>query len=87
MYKLCTMRDALCTMRDGERLQLLKEVAGTTVYDEKKEESLAKMEENKSSMEKISETLEYMENKLDELKDELDAAGSGLEGCRVYTVR
>jgi len=62
--------NALCTMSDGERLQLLKEVAGTTVYDEKKEESLGKMEENKSSMEKISETLEYMENKLDELKDE-----------------
>jgi structural maintenance of chromosome 3 (chondroitin sulfate proteoglycan 6) len=62
--------NALCTMSDTERLQLLKEVAGTTVYDEKKEESLAKMEENKVSMEKINETLTYMENKLDELKDE-----------------
>eukprot|EP00581_Thalassiosira_minuscula_P013662 CAMPEP_0183727262 /NCGR_PEP_ID=MMETSP0737-20130205/25262_1 /TAXON_ID=385413 /ORGANISM="Thalassiosira miniscula, Strain CCMP1093" /LENGTH=1291 /DNA_ID=CAMNT_0025958855 /DNA_START=198 /DNA_END=4073 /DNA_ORIENTATION=- len=62
--------NALCTMSDTERLQLLKEVAGTTVYDEKKEESMGKMEENRASIEKITETLEYMENKLDELKDE-----------------
>ena len=68
--------NALCTMSDAERLQLLKEVAGTTVYDEKKQESLSKMEENKASLEKINETLEYMENKLEELseeKEELDA--------------
>lgn len=68
--------NALCTMSDTERLQLLKEVAGTTVYDEKKQESLSKMEENKASIEKINETLEYMENKLEELseeKEELDA--------------
>ena len=68
--------NALCTMSDTERLQLLKEVAGTTVYDEKKQESLTKMEENKASIEKINETLEYMENKLEELseeKEELDA--------------
>ncbi|KAL7538031.1 hypothetical protein ACHAXR_008232 [Thalassiosira sp. AJA248-18] len=62
--------NALCTMSDSERLMLLKEVAGTTVYDEKKEESLSKMEENRASIEKITETLTYMENKLDELKDE-----------------
>mmetsp|Transcript_849 Transcript_849/g.1833 ORF Transcript_849/g.1833 Transcript_849/m.1833 type:complete len:1275 (-) Transcript_849:125-3949(-) len=62
--------NALCTMSDEERLHLLKEVAGTTVYDEKKEESLAKMEENKASIEKITETLEYMEQRLDELRGE-----------------
>ena len=62
--------NALCTMSDEERLQLLKEVAGTTVYDEKKEESLAKMEENMTSIEKINETLEYMEERLDELRGE-----------------
>ena len=62
--------NALCTMSDAERLQLLREVAGTTVYDEKKEESAAKMDENRASIEKINETLQYMEDKLDELKDE-----------------
>mmetsp|Transcript_7407 Transcript_7407/g.16416 ORF Transcript_7407/g.16416 Transcript_7407/m.16416 type:complete len:1281 (-) Transcript_7407:159-4001(-) len=62
--------NALCTMSDGERLQLLKEVAGTTVYDEKKEESLTKMEENAASIEKIDETLEYMDNRLEDLRGE-----------------
>lgn len=62
--------NALCTMSDSERLQLLKEVAGTTVYDEKKNESLTKMGENKSSIEKINETLSYMEERLGELRGE-----------------
>ena len=35
---------ALCVMSDTESLQLFKEVTGTTVYDEKKRESLSKME-------------------------------------------
>ena len=61
---------ALCTMSDGERLALLKEVAGTTVYDEKKAESLAKMEENKTSIFKIHEILSYIEERLDELRGE-----------------
>ena len=61
---------ALCTMTDAERLNLLKEVAGTTVYDEKKAESLAKMEENKSSIFKIHEILNYIEERLDELRGE-----------------
>lgn len=60
--------NALCTMSDTDRLQLLKEVAGTSIYDEKKEESLAKMEENLSSVEKFTEMLEYMEGRLNELK-------------------
>jgi structural maintenance of chromosome 3 (chondroitin sulfate proteoglycan 6) len=62
--------NALCTMNDNDRLRLLKEVAGTTVYDEKKAESLAKMEENKTSIEKIDEILESIEARLDELRGE-----------------
>lgn len=62
--------NALCTMSDSERLQLLREVAGTTVYDEKKAESTQKMDENRASIEKINETLQYMEDRLEELKDE-----------------
>jgi structural maintenance of chromosome 3 (chondroitin sulfate proteoglycan 6) len=57
---------ALCTMSDEARLHLLKEVAGTTVYDEKKTESLAKMEENRKSIEKITE------ERLSELNSEKD---------------
>ncbi len=32
-------------MKDSERLELLKEVAGTRVYDEKREESIKLMNE------------------------------------------
>jgi len=35
----------LATMRDAERLELLKEVAGTRVYDERREESQKIMKE------------------------------------------
>jgi len=49
---------------------LLKEVAGTTVYDEKKEESLKKMEENRSNVGKIRDSLVYMEERLEELRGE-----------------
>jgi structural maintenance of chromosome 3 (chondroitin sulfate proteoglycan 6) len=66
----------LCTMSDVERLRLLKEVAGTVVYDQKKTESLAKMQENGHSITKIQEILDDIEAKLDELqaeKEELTA--------------
>ncbi len=62
--------NALCVMSDKERLELLKEVAGTTVYDEKKKESQIKMEENHENMNKIQETLAYMNERLDELRSE-----------------
>ena len=44
--------NALCVMSDTERLQLLREVTETTVYDEKKGESLNKMEEDHANNEK-----------------------------------
>jgi len=37
---------ALTLMKDAERLQLLKEVAGTRVYDERREASEKLMQEN-----------------------------------------
>jgi structural maintenance of chromosome 3 (chondroitin sulfate proteoglycan 6) len=67
--------NALCVMSDIDRLNLLKEVAGTTVYDEKKAESLLKMEENRINIEKIDENLDYMENKLNELRGEKEELG------------
>lgn len=60
----------LCTMSDSERLLLLKEVAGTTVYDDKKAESMAKMEENKDSVAKIQEILSGIEERIEELESE-----------------
>ncbi|CAB9512619.1 of chromosomes protein 3 [Seminavis robusta] len=62
----------ICTMRDNERLSLLKQVAGTTVYDEKKQESLTKMEENIASIDKITNILQEIEQRLTELHGEKD---------------
>jgi len=41
--------NALCTMSSADRLELLKEAAGCTVYDEKRTDSLKQMEENRHS--------------------------------------
>mmetsp|Transcript_48506 Transcript_48506/g.139469 ORF Transcript_48506/g.139469 Transcript_48506/m.139469 type:complete len:1291 (-) Transcript_48506:77-3949(-) len=60
----------LCLMTDAQRLALLQEVAGTTVYEDKKAESLVKMTENAQSIEKINEILEDIDTRLTELKGE-----------------
>eukprot|EP01102_Stenamoeba_stenopodia_P022756 TRINITY_DN9604_c0_g1_i1.p1 TRINITY_DN9604_c0_g1~~TRINITY_DN9604_c0_g1_i1.p1 ORF type:complete len:1215 (-),score=383.83 TRINITY_DN9604_c0_g1_i1:174-3818(-) len=60
----------LATMRDAERLELLKEVAGTRVYDERREESQKIMKETKLRKDKITEVLNYIEDRLNELKEE-----------------
>lgn len=66
---------ALCTMTDGERLRLLKEVAGTTVYDQKKQESVTKMTDNQTQLATIATLLDDIQDRLEQLqaeKDELD---------------
>ncbi|GAX16037.1 structural maintenance of chromosome 3 [Fistulifera solaris] len=62
----------LCTMSDADRLKWLQEVAGTVLYDEKKQESTRKMAENASSREKIDGMLQDMDAKLEELESERD---------------
>lgn len=57
-------------MPDGDRLRLLKEVVRTTIYDEKKEESLRKMDENHSNVNSIRGSLVYMEERLKTLRGE-----------------
>eukprot|EP00004_Rigifila_ramosa_P023938 TRINITY_DN6817_c0_g1_i1.p1 TRINITY_DN6817_c0_g1~~TRINITY_DN6817_c0_g1_i1.p1 ORF type:complete len:1266 (-),score=403.87 TRINITY_DN6817_c0_g1_i1:64-3414(-) len=57
-------------MKDSERLELLKEVAGTRVYDERRAESLAIMAETEGKLEKIQEVLSLIETRLSELKSE-----------------
>ena len=55
---------------DVQRLQLLREVAGTRVYDDKKMESEGILKETESSREKISEHLENIEERLTTLEEE-----------------
>ncbi|KAJ3071537.1 Structural maintenance of chromosomes protein 3, partial [Quaeritorhiza haematococci] len=61
---------ALTNAKDGTRLALLKEVAGTRVYEERRKESLKIMDETELKRSKINELLEYIEERLNELEEE-----------------
>ncbi|GCC21128.1 hypothetical protein chiPu_0019595, partial [Chiloscyllium punctatum] len=60
----------MATAPDSQRLKLLREVAGTRVYDERKEESINLMKETEGKREKINELLKYIEERLHTLEDE-----------------
>ncbi|MBW0487261.1 hypothetical protein O181_026976 [Austropuccinia psidii MF-1] len=60
----------LTNIKDSERLNLLKEVAGTQVYEDRRSESVKIMEETSAKRVKIDELLEYIEFRLKELEDE-----------------
>ncbi|KAI9166803.1 Chromosome segregation protein sudA [Paramyrothecium foliicola] len=61
---------ALTNMKESERLNLLKEVAGTYVYEARRTESLKIMNETNNKREKIDELLDYIKERLSELEDE-----------------
>lgn len=61
---------ALTNMKESDRLNLLKEVAGTQVYEARRTESLKIMHETNSKREKIDELLEYIKERLAELEEE-----------------
>ncbi|KAK3177090.1 hypothetical protein OEA41_008418 [Lepraria neglecta] len=61
---------ALTNMKDAERLNLLKEVAGTQVYEARRTESLKIMNETNNKRGKIDELLEYIKERLAELEEE-----------------
>uniref|UniRef100_UPI0035A3D706 Structural maintenance of chromosomes protein 3 n=1 Tax=Homo sapiens TaxID=9606 RepID=UPI0035A3D706 len=68
----------MATAPDSQRLKLLREVAGTRVYDERKEESISLMKETEGKREKINELLKYIEERLHTLEEEKEElAGSG----------
>ncbi|CAF1356095.1 unnamed protein product [Rotaria sordida] len=79
---------------DANRLQLLREVAGTKVYDEKKQESEIILTETEERRKKIADLLKAIEERLLSLeteKEELkqyqkwDRSKRGLE-CAIYTM-
>ena len=61
---------ALTNMKDVERLTLLKEVAGTQVYEARRTESLKIMTETNNKRAKIDELLDYIKERLAELEEE-----------------
>ncbi|BEJ13833.1 hypothetical protein CspHIS471_0310070 [Cutaneotrichosporon sp. HIS471] len=62
----------LTNISDKDRLNLLKEVAGTKVYEQKRAESARIMEDTDSKREKIAELLSNIETRLEELEAEKD---------------
>lgn len=64
--------NALALMKDKDRLELLKEVAGTKVYEDRRLESLKIMHETDSRREKIQQVITYIEERLAELEEEKD---------------
>lgn len=61
---------ALCTMKDADRLAMLKEVAGTSVYDAKRSESIRILEENEGKRKHVDEVIAYLDERLAELGTE-----------------
>ncbi|KAG8765379.1 Structural maintenance of chromosomes protein 3 [Serendipita sp. 397] len=61
---------SLTNAKDHERLALLKEVAGTKVYENRRSESEKIIDETESKQAKIDELLNYIEDRLQELEDE-----------------
>lgn len=62
--------NTLALMKDSDRLDMLKEVAGATVYEERKRESVAIMIESESKSIKIEEFLKYIDERIKVLDKE-----------------
>ena len=60
----------LVNMSDAERLQLLKEVAGTEVYETRRKESIEILAETDGNRDRIQEVIEYIEERLKVLSEE-----------------
>lgn len=81
----------LCTMKDADRLNLLKEIAGTNVYEEKRSDSFKLLTDCKNKQAKINEIITYITTKLEELeteKEELQQydALSNRKNCMEYNL-
>ena len=60
----------IATASDEYRLQVMREVAGTTIYDQRKTEALKLLNESKQRSEQINDCLNSLEEKLDILLNE-----------------
>jgi structural maintenance of chromosome 3 (chondroitin sulfate proteoglycan 6) len=60
----------MATAPDSQRLKILREVAGTRIYDERKEESRILLRDTETKREKIMDLLKYIEERLQTLEGE-----------------
>ncbi|XWS71366.1 hypothetical protein CRYUN_Cryun03dG0132600 [Craigia yunnanensis] len=61
---------SLTLMKDSERLDLLKEIGGTRVYEERRRESLKIMQETGNKRKQIIQVVQYLDERLKELDEE-----------------
>ncbi|XP_073386967.1 structural maintenance of chromosomes protein 3 [Physcomitrium patens] len=61
---------SLTLMKDHERLDLLKEIGGTRVYEERRKESLKIMVDTENRRKQIIQVVQYIEERLKELDEE-----------------
>ena len=54
----------MATAPDSQRLKILREVAGTRIYDERKEESRSLLRDSEAKLENIKDLLKYLEERL-----------------------
>lgn len=64
---------ALCNAKDAKRLDMLKEIAGTRVYEENRQDSLKILAETNAKRAQINELLVSIQERLGELTGERDA--------------
>lgn len=60
----------LTNAKDSQRLGLLKDVAGTQTYEDRRKKSLEMMQETLYKQQRIDENLNFIEERLQELEDE-----------------
>ncbi|PSN72562.1 RecF/RecN/SMC protein [Corynespora cassiicola Philippines] len=83
---------ALTNMKDLERLNLLKEISGSNVYETRRADSWKLLKDTDNKCSKIDELVASIEERLDELqgeKEELEAWGRNDRDrrCLVYTIK
>ncbi|CAJ2633686.1 structural maintenance of chromosomes protein 3-like isoform X2 [Trifolium pratense] len=61
---------SLTLMKDSERLDLLKEIGGTGVYEERRRESLKIMQDSGNKRKQIIQVVQYLDERLKELDEE-----------------
>ena len=61
---------SMATMKANERLELLKDIGGTRVYEQRRTESLRIMEDSRAQREHIGEVVRGIEERLKELDEE-----------------
>lgn len=61
---------SLTLMKDSERLDLLKEIGGTRVYEERRRESLKIMQDTGNKRQQIIQVVKYLDERLKELDEE-----------------